>query len=140
LLAPLWLVGEDFRVALTWTIDHEARLVDVTAAGSLTPADIKDYLDQIAAAGAMPYAKLFDISAVNSEFSVQELAALGKSIRQYAIDGFGPLGPLAIVASESHTHLQAALYADSAGSNRALQIFRNKEQAKAWLRGRVKSR
>ena len=127
-------------MALTWTIDHEARLVDVTAAGSLTPADIKDYLDQIAAAGAMPYAKLFDISAVNSEFSVQELAALGKSIRQYAIDGFGPLGPLAIVASESHTHLQAALYADSAGSNRALQIFRNKEQARAWLRGRVKSR
>ena len=99
-------------MALTWTIDHEARLVDVTAAGSLTPADIKDYLDQIAAAGAMPYAKLFDISAVNSEFSVQELAALGKSIRQYAIDGFGPLGPLAIVASESHTHLQAALYAE----------------------------
>ena len=119
---------------LHWTIDHQARLVNAIADGSLAPADVKDYLDQIAAAGAMPYAKLFDLSTVDATFSVQELATLGKSIRQYAIDGFGPLGPLAIVVSESQTHLQAALFADAAGSNRPLQIFRDKEQAQAWLR------
>lgn len=123
-----------------WTIDREARLVLATADGLLTPALVKDYLDQIAAAGAMPYAKLFDLSTANATFSGQELATLGKSIRQYAIDGFGPLGPLALVVSESHTHLQAALFADAAGTNRPLEIFRDKEQAHAWLLSQEKKR
>lgn len=118
---------------LHWTIDHQARRVNATADGSLAPADIKDYLDQLAAAGAMPYAKLFDLSTVNTAFGVQDLATLGKSIRQYAIDGFGPLGPLAIVVSDSQTHLHAALFADAAGTTRPLQIFRDKEQAQTWL-------
>ncbi len=123
---------------LHWTIDHQARLVHATADGSLALGDIKDYLDQLAAGGAMPYAKLFDLSTVNTTFSAQELGTLGKSIRQYAIDGFGPIGPLAIVVGESHTHLQAALYADSAGANRPIQIFRDKEQAQTWLEGQAK--
>ena len=125
---------------LHWTIDHQARLVHATADGSLALGDIKDYLDQLAAGGAMPYAKLFDLSTVDATFNVQELGTLGKSIRQYAIDGFGPLGPLAIVVSESHMHLQAALYADAAGANRAIQIFRDKAPAQTWLGGHTKKR
>ena len=120
---------------LQWTIDHETRFVEVSADGAFTPADVKTYLDEVAAAGAMPYAKLFDISKVASGFTAAELEALGRSIRQYAIDGYGPLGPLAIVVSEADIRAQAARYADAAGSNRPLRIFRDRAQAEAWLRG-----
>ena len=48
------LYGGRWRMPLHWTIDHQARRVNATADGSLAPADIKDYLDQLAAAGAMP--------------------------------------------------------------------------------------
>ena len=127
-------------MTLHWTIDHDARLVTATAEGSLTAADIKDYLDRIAAAGAMPYAKMFDISTAESVLSLEELEMMGKSIRQYAIDGFGPLGPLAIIVGQSHTHLQAARFADSSVSNRPLQIFRDRRQAQTWLQGLTKNR
>jgi len=125
---------------LHWTIDHQARFVDVRADGAFTPADVKAYLDEIAGAGAMPYAKLFDISNVADSFALADLEALGRSIRQYAIDGYGPLGPLAIVVSDAGIHAQAARYADSAVSNRPLRIFRERAPAQAWLQERTGDR
>jgi hypothetical protein len=69
-------------VALHWPIDHQARLVSATVQGSVTAADIKDYLDRIAADNAMPYAKLFDISNTDATLTVEDLQSLGRSIRQ----------------------------------------------------------
>lgn len=125
---------------LHWTIDHQTRFVDVRAEGTFTPADVKTYLDDVAAAGAMPYAKLFDISNVAETFALADLETLGRSIRQYAIDGYGPLGPLAIVVSDGAVHAQAARYADSAGTNRPLRIFRDRVPGMAWLRERAADR
>lgn len=121
-------------MAVSWTIDHQARTVNATGEGALTFDDIKDYLDGVAAAGGMSYAKLFDISAADTQLTMEDLGKLGGSIRQYAIDSQGPLGPLAIVVGHSQGHLQAARFADTAVSNRPLRIFRDRAQALAWLR------
>ena len=115
-----------------WTVDHQARFVRATAEGLLTAAEVRDYLDGVAAAGAMPYAKLFDVTGADSLLSFDDLAALGSSIRQYAVDSMGRLGPLAIVVGESQA-LQAARFADTSVSNRPLRIFRDHQQAEAWL-------
>jgi hypothetical protein len=124
-----------------WKIDHQVRRVEATAEGVLIADDIRDYLARIAAEGAMPYAKLFDATAATKiALSTDELKSLGGSIRQYAIDGNGPIGPLAIVVAHSGDQLQAAHYADSAGSNRPLQIFRDKAKAIAWLAEAMRAR
>jgi hypothetical protein len=110
---------------LNWTIDSDLRLVTARAEGALTAEDIKAYLESVAAEGGMPYAKLFDISEAGSSLTVPDLRALGRSIRQFAVDGYGPLGPLAIVVGQGQAHLQAAFFADASPTNRPLRIFRS---------------
>ncbi len=117
---------------LQWKIDHQTQRVEAVAVGTVSAADVRDYLARIAEAGAMPYAKLFDASEARASLSVDELRDIGTSIRRFAMNGFGPIGPLAIVV-HSGNHLEAGQFADAAGSNRPLQIFRNKADAVAWL-------
>jgi hypothetical protein len=81
------------------------------AEGALSSEDVKAYLGSVAAEGGMPYAKLFDISEADAALTVADLQALGRSIRQYAVDGYGPLGPLAIVVGQGQSHFQAAFFA-----------------------------
>jgi hypothetical protein len=119
---------------LTWSIDHEARRVEATVDGDMAAADVRDYLAQIAEAGAMPYAKLFDASGAKGTLTIDELKSLGSMVRQFAVEGRAATGPLAIVVGHSGLQLQAAHFADSAGSNRPLQIFRNRAEAERWLR------
>jgi hypothetical protein len=57
---------------------------------------------------------------------------MGSSIRQYAIDSRALLGPLAIVVT-ANAHLQAARFADTSVSSRPLRIFRDRQEAEAWL-------
>lgn len=119
-------------VPVKFDIDSEAQKVEAYATGTLSAGDILDYLEKVAEAGAMAYAKLFDASQAKATISVGELKALGAWVRAYSMDGRGPVGPLAIVVS-SATYLDAAHFADAAGSNRPLRIFRDRGDAKAWL-------
>ena len=117
---------------LHWRVDDDARRVEVTAEGTIRASELLDYLQRVAEAGAMPYAKLFDASAATVNISVDELKAFGGWVRKFAMDGRGPVGPLAIIVSAGN-HFDAAHFADAAGSNRPLQIFRDKGKAMAWL-------
>jgi hypothetical protein len=118
---------------LNWIIEPDLRLVTARAEGTLSAEDIKAYLESIAAEGGMPFAKLFNISEADAALTVADLQALGRSIRQYAIDGYGPLGPLAIVVGQGQSHFQAALFADASPTSRPLRIFRDARQAREWL-------
>jgi hypothetical protein len=118
---------------LRWRIDDDTRRVEVVAEETITSVEIRDYLERVAQAGAMAYAKLFDASAAKVEVSVDELKAIAAWVRKFAIDGRGPIGPLAIVVS-SQSHFDAARFADAAGSIRPLQIFRDEGEAQAWLK------
>ena len=113
-------------------IDHGARRVEAFAEESLDAADLLAYLDHLAEQGAMPYAKLFDVTGAKVTMSIDELKSIGAWVRKYAIDGRGPIGPLAIV-SNSGNQFDAAHFADAAGSNRPLRIFRDRAEATAWL-------
>jgi hypothetical protein len=64
--------------------------------------------------------------------SSDELKAIGAWVRKFAMEGGGPIGPLAIIVT-SGSHFDAAHFADAAGSSRPLKIFRDKADATAWL-------
>ncbi len=84
---------------------------------------------------ACPLASCSTISEADAALTVADLQALGRSIRQYAIDGYGPLGPLAIVVGQGQAHFHAAFFADASPTNRPLRIFRDARQAREWLVG-----
>jgi hypothetical protein len=112
-------------------IDHGTRLVEASAEDSLSAEDVVAYLEHLAEEGAMPYAKLFDATGAKATMSVDELRSIGAWVRKYGMDGRGPVGPLAIVSESGD--LDAAHFADAAGSNRPLRIFRDRAEAAAWL-------
>ena len=115
---------------LHWTIDHDERLVVAVAEGKLVTDDVEPYLVEVVAQAAMPYRKIFDVSAPGVSLAVQEMQALGRSMRRFANNG--PMGPLALVVG-GHSHLQAAIFADGAGVHRPVQIFKTRAEAEQWL-------
>ena len=87
---------------ITWTIDHDQRLVTAVCEGDVTLSDIEGYLDAVVVAGTMAYRKLFDGTRGDAAMTDEEMMALGARIRAY--HGVGTMGALAIVVVTEHTH------------------------------------
>ena len=118
---------------LHWTIDHERRLVLVTAVGALRADEIQAYLDDLVRAGAMPYAKLFDISKATSFLKADHIEELGTWLRDYMNAPMAAVGPLAIVAASPELFVQAEFFSDVASGHRPIRVFRDVESARRWL-------
>ncbi len=115
---------------LRWTIDHDERSLTAVADGNLTTTDVQPYLEQVVVEAAMPYRKMFDLSAPGVSLAIEAMQALGRSMRRFAREG--AMGLLALVVG-GHSHRQAALFADGAGAHRPVQILRDRVQAQQWL-------
>lgn len=116
---------------ITWTIDHERRLLTAVCEGNVTLRDIEEYLDAVVVAGSMPYRKLFDGSRADSAMTEEEMMMLGARIRAY--HGEGRIGALAIVVTTEHTHGLARLFGALAAADRPIKIFRDLPAARRWL-------
>lgn len=116
---------------ITWTIDHDRRMLTAVCQGDVTLHDLEEYLDAVVVAGSMPYRKLFDGTNGDSTMTDDEMMALGARIRAY--HAVGPLGPLAIVVVTQHTHGLARLFGALAAADRPIKIFRDMRAARRWL-------
>jgi hypothetical protein len=118
-------------VPITWTIDHDQRMLTAVCQGDVTLHDLEEYLDAVVVAGSMPYRKLFDGTRGDSTMTDEEMMALGARIRAY--HAVGPMGPLAIVVTTEHTHGLARLFGALAAADRPIKIFRDMRAARRWL-------
>lgn len=116
---------------ITWTIDHDQRLLTAICQGDITLQELEDYLDAVVVAGSMPYRKLFDGTHGDSKLSDEEMMLLGARIRAYHTEGV--MGPLAIVVVSEHTHGLARLFGALAAADRPIKIFRDVRAARRWL-------
>lgn len=116
---------------ITWTIDHDRRMLNAVCQGNVTLLDLEEYLDAVVVAGSMPYRKLFDGTQGDSTITDEELMLLGARIRAYHT--VGPMGPLAIVMVTEHTHGLARLFGALAAADRPIKIFRDVRAARRWL-------
>jgi hypothetical protein len=123
--------GFELRVPITWTIDHEQRLLTAVCEGNVTLHDIEEYLDSVVVAGSMPYRKLFDGSRGDSSMTDEEMMMLGARIRAYHTEG--KMGALAIVVTTDHTRGLARLFGALAAADRPIKIFRDSHAARRWL-------
>ena len=116
---------------LQWTVSRPTRLVIAVAKDELRLKDIENYLDEILAAGALPYRKIFDTTGATLKLDEDDLMALGARIRAYI--PLGPIGPLAIVATTERSYGQARMFTALADANRPIKIFRELHAARRWL-------
>lgn len=114
-----------------WTVSHPKRLVMAIATGDLRLVDIEAYFDGMLRDGLQTYRKLFDVSRATSHLSDDDLMALGARIRAYI--PFGPIGPVAIVATTERSYGDATVFAALASAERPLEIFRDARLAQHWL-------
>jgi len=118
-------------VPISWTIDHDQRVLSAVCEGDVTLRHLEDYLDAVVVAGSMPYRKLFDGTHGDSKLTDEDMMLLGARIRAYHTAG--RMGPLAIVVMTEHTHGLARLFGALAAADRPIKIFRDVRAARRWL-------
>jgi hypothetical protein len=122
-------------MSLQWTIDPEERLVTAVADGDVTRRDVEKLLDEVEAAGATTYRRLFDGSRGDTSISLDDLMALG--VRFRAIHAQGPMGPLAIVVSPDKVPLIEPVLGMLAIADRPMRLFHELKPARRWISKQV---
>jgi hypothetical protein len=115
---------------LQWTITHEESLVVAIASGALSLEEMDAYYADLARSGALPYAKIFDLSILEDS-SLRLVSAAAARMVEYA--GEGPVGPLAIVARSEFGEEIGRLFSSKARLNRPVGIFADQAAARAWV-------
>jgi len=115
---------------LQWTISHDERLVVAVATGTVELADMEAYYADMARSGALPYAKIFDISFFDGSGG-REVSAAAARMAEYGKSG--PVGPLAIVATSQIGEEIGRFFSSKARLDRPVGIFRDQQAARAWI-------
>jgi hypothetical protein len=114
-----------------WSISHEDRIVLASAEGEASVEDLDQYFSAMAAAGGMPYRKLFDLTyVVSGGLRLAELRAFSKQVIGLAKEG--PIGPIAIVVG-SELEQELAEVFGKVDAGRPLAIFSDVAAAREWL-------
>ena len=116
---------------LTWTIDPHLRLVTAVANGEVTRAEFDTLLDELRAADAHAYRKLFDGGRGETTMPPADVLALG--IRMRAEHRTGPMGPLAVVLPEKYATLVGPVLGMLASAKRPMRVFASVAPARRWL-------
>ena len=118
---------------IEWTISEPRRLVDATIIGRALPEHFEAYLSAVAAAGAMPYRKLFRVGGPDA-IDARDIPALAALVVKHG-RGSAKVGPLAIVVGSRESNLLADWFKSLASLDRPVRIFQQDVTAMAWLDG-----
>lgn len=120
---------------IEWNATAETRRVDAVASGSVSAADLADFIQGMRMAGVMGYAKLVDMSYASLDIHATEVRALARSINALADGGGEKLGPVAFVI-DSPTALEVTMLFEerTTASGRPLSIFASRQLADKWLK------
>ena len=114
------------------TISHPTQLVIAVAEGEIGRADIDAYLSAVNSAGALPYRKIFDISATSpTALTVTDIQSIAARVRDYT--KIHAMGPIAIVVANDANFDLARVFNAETKAARPLRIFRDGVAARAWL-------
>jgi hypothetical protein len=116
---------------LYWTIDSKERLFTAIGEGEVTLDDAMSFLEALAGAKALSYRKLFDGRAVQSRMTGDDILAVCAQIRAYHEQG--PVGALAIVATDEQFETFGRLLGALAAADRPIKVFTSLRQARTWL-------
>lgn len=110
--------------------DHRKTAV-LTITGQLDLSDLLSCLERHRAAGAWTYPLLYDVRAMTTAPSMENLRLLACSTRQGLTEP--ARGRVAILASDPMIYGRACTYAAMADVGTAVQVFRDRKEAETWL-------
>ena len=116
---------------MRWDIDHARKFVHIVAEGSVTLKEMEEHFDALLVAGAMPYAKLFDISKGDPIYSDADVMTMGARLSAYTSTVAS--GPLAVIGLGEHLEITFRRFVNISPSKRPAKLFKTEDQARAWL-------
>jgi hypothetical protein len=111
--------------------DDASRRAVITITGPFNESEVRDCLEQHRADGAWTYGVLYDLRRMTSEpdrGTLADFAALTKPR-----PGEPPRGPVAVVSTNPVIYGSACLYAAMVRGHTTVSIFRDRDEADAWL-------
>jgi len=117
-----------------WSANAGTRLVEASAAGAISAADLAGFIEGMRKAGVLGYAKIVDFSHAALDIRAAEVRALARTINALSGGDGEALGPVAIVvASEPALDIFTLFEQRTTASGRKLSIFASRRQAEKWL-------
>jgi hypothetical protein len=118
-----------------WKIDPQALLITARAEGTVTRPEFEAFLDAMAEADAVGYAKLFDGRGADTEMGAANIMAIGVRIKAMhdARPPDRPPGPVAIVLDADKFGLVARVLGILATARRQMRVFEELEPAREWI-------
>jgi len=120
-------------MALHWTVDSRAKIIEVVADGAVDIADLNRLLDVVAGSNILGFRKLFDGTLGETEIGPMDFLAIGVRIRSLHSVGSSTLGPLAFVVPDDKYWMIARVLGILAVPKRPMRVFKEAEKARAWL-------
>ncbi len=116
---------------VTWIIDSRTRTVELLAEGEVSFDQVMKYLKAVEGANALAFGKLVDVRSATAAMTPDELVLLMAAFRQYHQQG--PMGPLAVVATDEQSVIFARLLGALASAERPMKLFSTELRARRWL-------
>lgn len=114
-----------------WIIDSRTRTVELFADGEVSLDQVMEYMRAVAGAKALAYGKLVDVRKATAAMTADELMRLMAVFREYHQQG--PMGPLAVLATDAQSVTYARLLGALASADRPMKLFTTELKARRWL-------
>jgi hypothetical protein len=115
--------------------DDARRRVAVTVEGPFAVADFLAVMERQRDDGAWTYGMLSDLRGMTGEPAIDDL----RQFMSEAARTTQPRGPLAIVATDPVIYGRACTYATLARATLTVEVFRNLDEAEAWLTAKAQA-
>jgi hypothetical protein len=116
---------------LHWTFSPPKRLVLAFCKGQVKPEEAMAFLAKVDEENARSFAKIFDVTDLESSFSDEQIVRFGELVRLRNAEQ--KVGPIAIVTRDERTHRQAELFIGLAPTSQPIRLFREHHDARAWI-------
>jgi len=112
--------------------DDVNRRVVVTATGPFCSADMVDFLEGQRDDGTWTYDVLYDTRGMSGHPTIEDLRMFIK-LHAEADAEQSPRGPLALLWTDANLYAIACLCAALGGTQRTVDVFRDRDEAVTWL-------
>ncbi len=118
---------------ISFTIDHDKRLIEARAEGTVTREDVQNFLDATVVQNAIGYRKLFDGRQSVPRVDDDDVMMLGARLSAYA-SNFGMRGALAFIAPNEEGAVLAKRVVNLGQSGEwKARVFLSEAEALKWL-------
>jgi hypothetical protein len=119
-------------MSLEYERDDVKQRVVATENGPFQSADVFDFLQRQHDDGTWTYGLLFDSRGMTGHPTTEELRGF-LTLERDTDSERQPRGPLALLSTDANLYATACMCAALGGTKRKVEVFRDRDEADAWL-------